>query len=185
MARPLAARARQRLPRVLSALLALVAPVTVSACGSGGSSIDDPSLPYSFDYPDGFETGRQATTPAREGGFENQTIIAKENGQDLVAVQTQRLRRQVDARLIPRVKREVEQAARRTGKVRGRSDVRIGGLDGLSLQMSLQGSGVPVGARWIYAAKDRTLYWINCQWQSDRRDVLGACDQVVRSFRTR
>ncbi|HEV2772604.1 MAG TPA: hypothetical protein VGV57_07245, partial [Thermoleophilaceae bacterium] len=83
------------------------------------------------------------------------------------------------------VKREVEQAARRTGKVQGRSNVRVGGLDGISLQMSLQASGVPVGARWIYAAKDRTLYWINCQWQSDRRDVLGACDKVLRTFRTR
>ena len=91
----------------------------------------------------------------------------------------------MNPRLIPRVKREVEQAARRTGKVLGRSNVRIGGLDGVSLQMSLQANGVPVGARWIYAAKDRTLYWINCQWQFDRRDVLGACDQVKRTFRAR
>ena len=170
---------------MLASLLAVVAPLVLAACGSGGSSVDDPNLPYSFDYPDGFQTGGQSTTPGREEGFENQSIIAKENGQDLVAVQTQRLRRQVNAKLIPRVKSEVEQAARRTGKVQGRSNVRVGGLDGVSLQMSLQANGVPVGARWIYAAKDRTLYWINCQWQSDRRDILGACDKVVRTFRPR
>lgn len=185
MARPLTARAGQPLLRVLASLLAVFAPLALAGCGSGGSSIDDPSLPYSFDYPDGFETGGQPATPAREGGFENQTIVAKESGQDFVAVQTQRLRRQIDARLIPRVKREVEQAARRTGEVRGRGDVRIGGLDGIGLQMRLQGSGVPVGARWIYAAKDRTLYWVNCQWQSNRQDVLAACDRVMRTFRPR
>ncbi|MBA3420342.1 MAG: hypothetical protein H0U12_00305 [Thermoleophilaceae bacterium] len=179
------ARAGQSLPRVLASLLAVLAPLALASCGSGGSSIDDPNLPYSFDYPDGFQTGGKSTVPAREGGFENQTIVAKESGQDFVAVQTQRLRRQVDARLVPRVKREVEQAARRIGKVRGRSNVRIGGLDGVSLQMGLQATGVPVGARWIYAAKDRTLYWINCQWQSDRQDVLGACDRVMRTFRAR
>ena len=185
MARPLTARAGQPLLRVLASLLAVLAPLAVVGCGSGGSSIDDASLPYSFSYPDGFRTGGRSNTPARGGGFENQTIVAKENGQDLVAVQTQPLRRQVNARLIPRVKREVQQAARRTGKVRERSDVRIGGLDGISLQMSLQANGVPVDARWVYAAKDRTLYWINCQWQSDRQAVLRACDQVMRTFRAR
>lgn len=185
MARPLTRPAGHPLLLGLASLLAVLAPLALVGCGSGGSSVDDPSLPYSFSYPDGFQTGGKSTTPAREGGFENQTIVAKENGQDLVAVQTQRLRRQVNPRLIPRVKREVEQAARRTGKVLGRSNVRVGGLDGVSLQMSLQANGVPVGARWIYAAKDRTLYWINCQWQFDRRDVLGACDQVKRTFRAR
>ena len=184
MARPLTASPLQPLIRVLSSLLAVLAPLALAGCGSG-TSVDDPNLPYSFDYPDGFQPGAQSTTRGGAGGFENQSIIAKENGQDLVAVQTQRLRREVNARLIPRVKREVEQAARRIGKVQGRSNVRVGGLDGISLQMRLQGSGVPVGARWIYAAKDRTLYWINCQWQSDRRDVLGACDKVLRTFRTR
>jgi hypothetical protein len=184
MARPLTARAGQSISRLLSSLLAVLAPLALAGCGSS-TSVDDPNLPYSFDYPDGFQTGGQSTTQGGAGGFENQSIIAKENGQDLVAVQTQRLRREVNARLVPRVKREVEQAARRTGKVQGRSNVRVGGLDGISLQMRLQASGVPVGARWIYAAKDRTLYWINCQWQSDRRDVLGACDKVLRTFRTR
>ena len=52
--------------------------------------------------------------------------------------------------------------------------------------MSLRGdTGVPVSARWIYAAKDRTLFWINCQWRSDEPAVLKACDEVVRSFRIR
>ncbi len=184
MARSLVARAGHPLLRVLASLLAVVGPLALVGCGSGGS-IDDPTLPYSFSYPDGFQTGGKPTTPVREGGFENQTIVAKESGQDFVAIQTQPLRRQVNARLIPRVKREVEQAARRAGKVRGRSNVRVGGLDGVDLRMNLQANGVPVDARWIYAAKDRTLYWINCQWQAARRDVLGACDQVTRTFRAR
>ena len=183
MARPLTTRAGQPLLRVLASLVAVLTPLALVGCGSGGSSIDDTNLPYSFDYPDGFQAGGESNT--RQAGFENQSIVAKENGQDLVAVQTQRLRRQVDPRLIPRVKREVEQAARRTGKVRGRRNVRVAGLDAISLQMSLQANGVPIGARWIYAAKDRTLYWINCQWQSNPQDVRGACDQVMRTFRTR
>ncbi len=112
--------------------------------------------------------------------------MAKENGQDLVAVQTQPLRRPVTSELIPRVKREVAQSAKRTGKVKDRRDVRVAGLDGVALEMSLEGqTGVPVGARWIYAAKDRALYWINCQWQRERPAVLEACDQVLRTFKVR
>jgi hypothetical protein len=44
---------------------------------------------------------------------------------------------------------------------------------------------VPIGARWVYASKDRTLFWVNCQWRSDRPGVLAACDEVLRSFRAR
>ena len=155
------------------------------ACGGEGQ-IDDPKLPYSFSYPDGFQTGGESNISAREQGLDNQTIVAKENGQDLVAVQTQPLRRPVTSQLIPRVKREVAQSAKRTGKVKDRRDVRVAGLDGVALEMGLQGqTGVPVGARWIYAAKDQTLYWINCQWQRERPAVLEACDQVLRTFKVR
>jgi hypothetical protein len=160
------------------------AAIALPACGSGDQRVDDQGLPYSFAYPSDFQTGGQAAVPARESGYDNQTIVAKENGQDLVAVQTQELRREVSPRLVPRVKREVEQQARQVGRVRSRRDVRVGALDGVAFDMSLRGpTGVPVGARWIYAAKDRTLYWINCQWQSDRAAVLRACDKVLSTFK--
>lgn len=121
--------------------------------------------------------------PAR---FDNQTIVAQENGQDLVAVQTQQLRQPATPRNVPRIKREVEQQARQIGKVRRHRDVRVGGLDGVLFEMSLRGpAGVPVEAHWIYAAEDRTLFWINCQWQSNRPAVLRACDRVLKSFRAR
>ena len=186
-----------RMPRLLLArvvakpLRAMAAPlaatlVLASACGSGDKRIDDPDLPYSFSYPSEFETGEQASVSARESGFDNETLVAKENGQDLIAVQTQPLRRPVSPKLVPRVKREVEQGARRTGKVRAKHDVRLGGLDGVAFDMTLRGeAGVPIGARWVYASKDRTLFWVNCQWRSDRPGVLAACDEVLRSFRAR
>lgn len=163
-------------------MLALALGV-LTGCGGDDGTIDDPKLPYSFSYPEGFKAGGESAN-AREGTSDNQTIVAQENGQDLVAVQTQPLRRPVTPKLVERVKREVEQAARRTGKVKGKRDVRVAGLDGVSFEMSLEGeTGVPIGARWIYAAKDRMLFWINCQWQSDRPAVLAACDEVVRTFR--
>ena len=158
----------------------------LGGCGSGDATIDDSKLPYSFSYPSDFESGGRAAVPARETGFDNQTIVAKENGQDLIAVQTQPLRQSVTPQLVPRVKREVAQAARRTGKVRTRRDVRVGGLDGVLFQMRLRAdTGVPVSARWIYAAKARTLFWINCQWQAERAAVLRGCDKVLRTFRAR
>jgi hypothetical protein len=169
-------------PRPLASLAAGLALLPVAACGSGDGTIDDSSLPYSFAYPDGFQVGEKSTAPA---GFGNQTIVARENGQDLVAVQTQPLRREVTPDLIPRIKREVQQTARREGRVRGRRDVRVGGLDGVSFDVTLMETGVPVNARWVYAAKDRTLYWINCQWRNDRDAVLKACDEVLRSFKPR
>ena len=182
----LAARPSDTRTRTAAALLLVIALGGVAGCGSGQKRVDDESLPYSFAYPGDFESGAEANDPAPEGGFDNQTIVAKESGQDFVSVQTQPLRRAVTPQLVPRMKREVEQAARRVGKVRSRRDLRVGGLDGVAFEMSLRGeAGVPVSARWVYAARDRTLYWINCQWQSDRPAVLRACDQVVRTFRPR
>jgi len=184
MARLLARDRRKPRLRLAATTLALALP-TLAACG-GDERIDDPKLPYSFSYPDDFQAGGESTTSSREGGFDNQTIVAKENGQDLVAVQTQPLRRTVTPRLVRRVQREVEQSARRTGTVKQRSKVRVDGLDGIGFEMSLRGdTGVPVGARWIYAAKDRTLFWINCQWQTERPAVVAACDEVLRTFRIR
>jgi len=186
MAALLAAPRTDTLLRTARALLLVLALAGLPACGSGPSKIDDESLPYSFTYPSDFESGGKADVPARESGFDNQTIVAKENGQDLVAVQTQPLRREVTPQLVPRVNREVEQNARRTGKVRSRKKVRVGGLDGVRFEMSLRGeTGVPVNARWIYVAKDRTLYWINCQWRSNRAAVLRACDEVMGTFKPR
>ncbi len=185
MARLLAAPRRQPFRRLAALTLALALPA-LAACGGDDGTIDDPKLPYSFAYPDDFQAGGESTSRAREQSFGNQTIVAKANGQDLVAVQTQPLRRPVTPKLVKRVKREVEQSARRTGKVKEKSDTQVAGLEGVKFEMSLQGdTGVPVGAQWIYAAKDRTLYWINCQWQNNRPAVLKACDEVVRSFRIR
>ena len=164
----------------------VAAAITLPACGSGDPTIEDQALPYSFAYPSDFQAGTPTAEPARETGYDNQTIVARENGQDLVAVQTQQLRREVTSQLIPRVKREVEQQARQIGRVRDRDDLRVGRLDGVVFEMSLSGpSGVPVGARWIYAAKDRTLYWINCQWQQDRQAVIRGCDRVLQTFKPR
>lgn len=164
----------------------VAAAIALPACGSGDQTIDDQGLPYSFAYPSDFQTGTPTAEPARETGYDNQTIVASENGQDLVAVQTQELRREVTPRLIPRVEREVEQQARQIGRVQERKDIRVGGLYGVVFEMSLRGpTGVPVGARWIYAAKDRTLYWINCQWQQDRQAVMRACGKVLQTFKPR
>jgi hypothetical protein len=185
MARLLLGRAIPKPRRAMAAPLAATL-VLASACGSGDERIDDPKLPYSFSYPSEFETGEQASVSARESGFDNETLVAKKNGRDLIAVQTQPLRRPVSPKLVPRVKREVEQGARRTGKVRAKRDVRVGALDAVAFDMTLRGeAGVPIGARWVYAAKDRTLFWVNCQWRSDRPAVLAACDEVLRSFRAR
>jgi hypothetical protein len=161
------------------------AALALGGCGSADGVIDDPALPYSFSYPEEFQEGGKSTVSAREQGFDNQVIVAKETGQDLISVQTQPLRRTVTPKLVPRVKREVEQSAKRTGKVVDKHDVRVAGLDGVEFRMSLRGTGVPVQARWIYAAKDRTLYWINCQWQTDRAAVADACEVVRGSFKTR
>lgn len=176
----------RRQTRILAATLVALAVTAVAACGGDNGRIDDPKLPYSFTYPDDFQSGGESTNPSREGGYDNQTIVAQANGQNLVAVQTQPLRRTVTPKLVDRVKREVEQAARRTGTVKDRNPVRVAGLEGVGFEMRLRGdTGVPVEARWIYAAKDRTLFWINCQWQNERPAVLEACDEVVRSFRIR
>jgi hypothetical protein len=183
MARLLTAPRRQP-SRRLAALTLALALSALAACGGDDGTIDDPKLPYSFTYPDDFQAGGRSTNRAES--FDNQTIVARANGQDLIAVQTQPLRRPVTPKLVQRVKREVEQSARLTGKVKEKSDKRVAGLEGVQFEMSLQGdTGVPVGAHWIYAAKDRTLYWVNCQWQNDRPAVLKACDEVVRSFRIR
>jgi hypothetical protein len=179
-------RRRSQLPARLAWPVVAFALLALAGCGGDDGVIDDPKLPYSFTYPDDFQSGGESKGTSREQGFDNQTIVAKENGQDLVAVQTQPLRRPVTPKLVNRVKREVEQSARRVGKVKGREPVRVGGLDGVGFEMNLRGdTGVPVSARWIYAAKDQTLFWINCQWQRDQPAVLKACDEVTRSFKTR
>jgi hypothetical protein len=161
------------------------AVLATGGCGSSDGKVDDPGLPYSYSYPEEFKEGGQAKVSAREQGFENQTIVAKQSGQDYVAVQTQPLRRTVAPKLIPRIKRELEQSSHRTGRIKGRRNVRIADLDGVAFEMNLRGTGVPVGARWIYLPKGRTLYWINCQWQKDRARIVGACDKVAQTFMTR
>jgi hypothetical protein len=168
------------------ALLLLLALVGVPACGSGDNVVDDASLPYSFAYPSDFEAGARADVPARDSALDNQTIIARESGQNFVSVQTYPLREPVSPELVPRINREAEAIARRIGRVRTRRKVRVDGLDGVMFDMRVRGeAGVPVHARSTYAGKGRTLYWINCQWQSDRAPVLRACDKVLRTFRPR
>ena len=185
MARLLLARAVPTPLRAMAAPLAATL-VLALACGSGDERIDDPTLPYSFSYPSDFETAEQASVSTRESGFDNEKLVTKENGQGLIAVRTQPLRRPVSPELVPRVKREVEQGARRTGKVRTKRDVRLGGLDAVAFDMTLRGeAGVPIGARRVYAAKDRTLFRVDCEWRTDRPAVLAACDEVLRSFRAR
>jgi hypothetical protein len=99
---------RRQPSRRLAALTLTLALSALAACGGDDGTIDDPKLPYSFTYPDDLQAGGESTNRAREQSFGNQTIVAKRNGQDLIAVQTQPLRRPVTP-------------ARETGQARGRA----------------------------------------------------------------
>ena len=160
--------------------------VLLAACGSEDKKIGDPDLPYSFAYPDDFSASGEANLrEAGVQGYGNQTVIAKGDGRDLVSVQTQPLKRRYTPDLLPRVKRELERSARDSGTVQSSREVEAGGTRGVEFRLEIRAATSTTGASWTYLPKDQTLYWIACQWQSEREAVLDACGEVLKTFETR
>jgi hypothetical protein len=171
---------RIRARTVAIALAAALAP-GLAACGSGEESLDDPDLPYSFKYPGEFSPGGQLrVTASEEGKFENQSVIAKGDGRDLIAVQTQRSNRPYKLAALRKAERSTKEI-----KVNGKRDVSVGGLDGVEFQLELKADGTTAMSERTYLVKDGTLYRIDCQWQSDKQSVLDACAKVLTTFKAK
>jgi hypothetical protein len=171
---------------VIRALILGIGMSTILAAGCGGSedtTVDDPDLPYSFSHPEGFGTA-EGTNLRGAGGvrYEDQTVIAKGEGGDLIAAQTQSLNRRVTRRLLPRIRRELTQAARQAGSVRGSKRVKVSGIDGFQFRLDLEEAGTRASALWTYLPKGLTLYYVICQWQQDREGLLDACREVLDTF---
>jgi hypothetical protein len=150
--------------------------LAVSGCGE--KSLDEPDLPYTFKYPDEFKTGGQIRPPDPRGAFENETVIAKGDGRDLIAVRTESLGPYVAKRLRGR-----ERSTKDITLVRA-TDVTVAGLDGVEFQVELltdRGSTTATAKR-TYITDGETLYRIDCQWVEDMGGVLDACDSVLESF---
>jgi hypothetical protein len=167
--------------RALAIALAAALAVVFTACGSGEESLDDPDLPYSFKYPGEFSPGGQLRVSAREEGkFENQSVIAKGDGRDLIAVQTQRSDRPYRLAVLRKIERSTKDI-----KVNGKKDVSVGGLDGVEFQLELKADGTAAMSERTYLAKNGMLYRIDCQWQSDEQSVLDACAKVLATFQAK
>ncbi len=165
-----------------SAVIACVLAALGAGCGSEDRTVDDRDLPYSYTYPEGF--GRAEDTPACPRASKG-TAIARGEGADLVCVQVQPLRQPVTPKLLPTVKRELAQSVRTAGRIRSSKDVTVDGIRGVRFRVDLRQRGTAAAASWTYLPKQRRLYWINCQWQTDRARVEEACRKVLETFRTR
>ena len=158
----------------------------VVACGSEDTKVDDPDLSYSFSHPEGFGEGKESDLGRGAGlRFEDKTVIGKGDGGDLIAVQTAKLARTVTPELRRGVNRLVTQLARRTGSVRSRKQVEVAGAEAFQFRLELRGGGTTASALSTYLPKGRTLYWIFCQWQRERKAVLEACDEALDTFETK
>jgi hypothetical protein len=169
---------RRKRERVTAAAL-IAGLLAVSGCGD--KSLDEPGLPYTFKYPDEFKTGGQIRPPDPRGRFENETVIAKGDGRDLIAVRTESLGPYVAKRL-----RERERSTKDLKVVRA-TDVTVAGLDGVEFQVELltDRGRTTATAKRTYVTDGETLYRIDCQWVEDMGGVLDACGTVLESFSTR
>ncbi len=164
------------------AVIASAFAALCAGCGGEDRTVDAPDLPYSYSYPEGF--GRAEDTPSCPRSSKG-TAVAREEGADLVCVQVQPLRRPVTPRLLPTVKRELTQSVRMAGRIRSVEDVTVDGIRGVRFRVDLRQQGSTAAASWIYLPKGRRLYWINCQWQTDRAKVQEACRRVLETFEAR
>ncbi len=159
------------------------AALVIGGCGSGDQSVDDDKLPYSFGFPSEFqEVSGDNLESAAGRAYENETVIAKGDGAELVSVQTQALRQTVTPKLLGRVEAELEDAAREVGTIERQGRVTVDDLPGFEFRIRYGGRGAKTEALWTYTPKDRTLYWINCQWRNDRQAVLDACSKVLETL---
>jgi len=159
------------------------AALLISGCGSGGQSVKDDKLPYSFDFPSEFQRVSGDSVESTAGkAYENETVVAKGDGAELVSVQTQALRQSVTSKLLPRVEDELEASAREVGTIERQGSVKVDDLPGFEFRITYGGRGTKTEALWTYAPKGRTLYWVNCQWQNDRQAVLDACSEVLETL---
>ncbi len=159
------------------------AALLAGGCGSGGQSVEDDKLPYSFEFPSGFQrVSGDNLEAATSKTYENETVIAKGDGAELVSVQTQALRQSVTPNLLARVEAELESSAREVGTVERQGSVKVDDRPGFEFRIRYGGRGAKTEALWTYAPKDRTLYWVNCQWQKDRQAVLDACSEVLETL---
>jgi len=145
--------------------------------------VKDDKLPYSFEFPSEFQrVGADSLESTTGKAYENETVVAKGDGAELVSVQTQTLRQSVTPELLGRVEAELESSAREVGMIERQGDTRVDDLPGFEFRLKYGGRGAKTEALWTYAPKDRTLYWVNCQWQNDRQAVLDACSKVLKTL---
>ena len=169
---------RRRRGRTFAAGCALSA--LLAGCGGGDESVEGEDLPYSYTFPSDFKRADASSLTQLPGRYDDESVISKARGAELVSVQTETLSRPVSAKLLPRIEQELETRARRFGKVTARRKRKVDGLAAIEFTLDLDGG---TGARWTFVPKDRKLYWVNCQWQRDRESVLKACARVNETLR--
>jgi hypothetical protein len=169
---------------------ALVATVSLSACGGGDARYAGNGV--SFVYPKGWHTViAPASSPAPDGRGSTSRVGLGLDASDLVVLVTNELPAAVTADSFGKTRdalvNSLTQGAKQKGAtVTGPSQTTLAGMAGFSLTISnLPISGTTVDSRVVVVLNGSTEYFLNCQaTAAHSSEIATGCDRILGSFGT-
>ena len=168
--------------------LTVIALLSVVGAGCGGDSntltFDEPNAGFTFSYPKGFAGGFTAVGREIEGrppAFTGNVGLDEVN---VLVVSTYMLKRPIDPTTDrPFIDGTVRGIARATQMTIGKSAAeKLGDL--AAFAYDLDATDGSTHSRLILGFKDRTEYFLRCNWDADGANKIpDACREAQRSFK--
>ncbi|MBJ7346988.1 MAG: hypothetical protein JHC87_00285 [Thermoleophilaceae bacterium] len=172
---------------LLTTIGVAVIAAALSGCG-GPATFSTPTYPFSFEYPSGWTTSRNAAFVYGAGSGERSVAVAYKAPNDQVVVTQYKLQKTLPKGIVANQK-EVDRIVSKLTKQAGgtASDARVvkyGGLPGYQYIIEYQQGGVPLRNTLTFLFGGDDEFQINCQSsEKNREEIQKGCDQVLSTLK--
>lgn len=173
--------------RALVATVLLIAVALLAACGGEeGAKFDEQGAPFTFSYPKDLQKVFANTGREIKGLDPKYRVAFGTDETNVVVVATYKLAKDVSKVKKTNLAIAVERAARALAKamdaeIPKSSSTNLGDLP--ATQFDFVAKDRSLTTRLVYAFKNKTQYFVRCQWNESGMDAIPpACDQVTKTF---
>ncbi len=175
------------LVRVRRALLFVVVSVialALTACGdSGPKQFEDDGYPFTFEYPEDFQTGSEVTFDDQLGAAADDSTGFGIDDSNLIAVQRVTLNLEIDAGNIDRAKAEFDRLLAEIDPSASAEIAETAGFPSLSYDSLPIPEIEDAESRLTILFEGDQEYVINCQsTPAERETITEACDQALETL---
>ncbi len=165
-------------------LVAALCALSIAACGdSGGGTFDESDLPFTFEYPDGFEVADDVSVSEQLGAAADAQRAVAIDEDNAIILQLFTLNTQIDESDLDAAKREIGGLLSQVNYSGNLEESKVAGLPALTAE-GVQVPSVEEGvSNLTFVFNGDQEYLINCQSTPEHRpEVDDACDQALETF---